>query len=493
MAQMNYPHAPQGCTPGERVIFNTLKRHLPNDYYVLYEPTLFGKKASARPDFVVLGKDIGLAIIEVKDWSVDRIHSANRNQFEIISGKKIDARTNPEKQVELQYRRFTDELERYSDTEPEKYNTLLEKNGQYKGRQVFSISKLVAFPNITQHGWKTSELKLFHMLNSELVLLREDLGDALISRLQQARFFNVSLSKEQMNTLKWMLSPETRVPLSQGKLFTLDPEQVGIAKIDTYLPPQALRLSKKPHAMLVRGVVGSGKTLILLFRAKFISEQNPNWRVLILTYNKSLKKYLEKIFKQIGGDPDRVEIINFHKWCSNMLSPHGLFKSPQNGSSQKGLITKLLKENKSKDIEPQFLVEEFDWIKERLDYRKWQDYIDPKKVNRRGRGQGLSRQKRQKIYDLFCLYQEHLEKHKMSDWADVPILMQKAMDKGVIEKQQYHAIMIDEAQDFAPSWFKVAFQMVKSETNMVFIVGDGCCGNPYPDVPRIAPNERKQA
>ena len=476
MAQMNYPHAPSGCTPGEKIVFNALKRHLPEDYYVWFEPTLFGRKASARPDFVVLGKDIGFAIIEVKDWSIDRIHSANRSQFEILHGNKIEVRTNPEKQVELQFRKFADELKRYENTEPNKYELLLEKDGPHKGRQVFSISKLVAFPNITRYGWKNSEVKLFHMLNSELVLLKEDLGDTLISQLRKVRLFRSSLSKEQMSFLRWIISPETRVPLSQGKLFTLAPEQVGIAKIDTYLPPHALKLSKNPHAILVRGVVGSGKTLILLFRAKFISEQNPNWRVVILTYNKSLKKYLEKIFLQIGGNPDRVEIVNFHKWCKDKLSPHGLFKSPQNKWQQKKLISKLLKDKKLKGFDAQFLADEFNWIKERLDYKKWEDYLDTKKISRVGREKGLGRtekEKRQQIYDLFNLYQKELAKQNTSDWADLPILMQKAMDNGIIKGQQYHALLIDEAQDFAPSWFRVAFQMVKPETHMIFIVGDG--------------------
>jgi hypothetical protein len=71
MAQMNYPHAPDGCQRGERVIFNALKRLLPEKCYIWYEPTLFGRRKSARPDFVVLGRDLGLVIIEVKDWSLN--------------------------------------------------------------------------------------------------------------------------------------------------------------------------------------------------------------------------------------------------------------------------------------------------------------------------------------------------------------------------------------------------------------------------------------
>jgi len=93
-----------------------------------------------------------------------------------------------------------------------------------------------------------------------------------------------------------------------------------------------------------------------------------------------------------------------------------------------------------------------------------------------GRGRGLGRdekRKRQMIYDLFCRYQERLARNKMCDWADIPVAVLRAMDEGVIKRAQYHAVLIDEAQDFAPSWFRVAFAMVKPETNMLFIVGDG--------------------
>ncbi len=476
MAQMNYPYAPNNCTPGERVVFNALKRNLPDEFYVWFEPTLFGERKNARPDFVVLGSDIGLITIEVKDWSIDRIQSANRDAFQLAIGNEIVTRGNPIKQAQNQSFALRNDIERYSRTDPDKYKLLLSKKGQYKGRLAVPISVLVAFPNITRHGWQSSELRLYHMINTDSVLLREDLGDSLVQRIREARFFPTNLSQDQVSTLRWMLYPETRISNPQGQLLTLDPTQTGIAKINTYLPVHAQQLAQKPKAMLVRGVVGSGKTLILLFRAKFISEQNPNWQILVLTYNKSLREYLRKVFEQIGGDLNRVKITNFHKWCYEMLRPHNLFISPLGESSQKGLIYKILKETNVDEFDPQFLVDEFNWIKERLDYKRWDDYLDSQKIKRVGRGHGLGRnesQKRQVIYDLFCQYQQRLAQNKQCDWADVPILMLKAIDEGVIDRSQYHAVMIDEAQDLAPSWFRVAFKMIKPETNMIFIVGDG--------------------
>jgi len=113
MTQLNYPHAPDGCQPGERVVFNALDRYLPDDYFVWFEPTLFGRRHSARPDFLLLGRDLGVIVIEVKDWSLDRILSATRDTVELITGSGLDTRTNPEKQAQQQFKTVFDEIYRY--------------------------------------------------------------------------------------------------------------------------------------------------------------------------------------------------------------------------------------------------------------------------------------------------------------------------------------------------------------------------------------------
>src|SRR5574337_1059933 len=92
--------APQGCTPGERLVFNSLQRNLSDEYFIWFEPTLFGQKRSARPDFVVLARHCGIIIIEVKDWDIRSIQSgSNRDTIRIGEGRAEYSRTNPEKQV----------------------------------------------------------------------------------------------------------------------------------------------------------------------------------------------------------------------------------------------------------------------------------------------------------------------------------------------------------------------------------------------------------
>ncbi len=206
MARMNYPHAPDGCRPGERKLFNALNRYLPEAYTVYFEPTLFGRKQSARPDFVVLGAEIGLVVIEVKDWSLDRIATANRDTFQLRLGGKLEVRTNPEKQVEQHRRALVREIEQYRRTDPDKYQTLLQPNGPYRGKLAVPISYLVALPHITRSAWEASGLQA--TINPACLVFGPELDETLLKRLQARPLFPARLSPAQLDTLKWMIYPE---------------------------------------------------------------------------------------------------------------------------------------------------------------------------------------------------------------------------------------------------------------------------------------------
>ena len=51
-------------------------------------------------------------------------------------------------------------------------------------------------------------------------------------------------------------------------------------------------------------------------------------------------------------------------------------------------------------------------------------------------------------------------------------MMLDGISQGRIPSQLYHAILVDEAQDFAPSWFAVVQHMLKPVTNMLFVAAD---------------------
>jgi len=66
---------PSGRPKGERRVFDVLQ-NLPDDYIVYYEPVI----ADRYPDFVVIGPDIGLMVIEVKGWTADSIKGGDHDR-----------------------------------------------------------------------------------------------------------------------------------------------------------------------------------------------------------------------------------------------------------------------------------------------------------------------------------------------------------------------------------------------------------------------------
>ncbi len=68
-----------GATLGERLLFQTLKEYLPPDDIVYYEPDLYGR----RPDFVVISPELGLVVLEVKDYTKNTLVELNPDRWSL--------------------------------------------------------------------------------------------------------------------------------------------------------------------------------------------------------------------------------------------------------------------------------------------------------------------------------------------------------------------------------------------------------------------------
>src|SRR5687768_9173833 len=60
-------------TRGEQKVFASLRDHLPEDYLVYYNIRVKDR----HPDFIVIGPDLGVVILEVKDWRLQTIASTS--------------------------------------------------------------------------------------------------------------------------------------------------------------------------------------------------------------------------------------------------------------------------------------------------------------------------------------------------------------------------------------------------------------------------------
>ena len=95
-----------------------------------------------------------------------------------------------------------------------------------------------------------------------------------------------------------------------------------------YLNPEQdklVRLDPRGH-LLIRGVAGSGKTTIALYRAKYLSENYLDMftanKILVLTYNSTLVAFMREQAKELGLEG--VELSTFHQWAYKYLNQKGV-------------------------------------------------------------------------------------------------------------------------------------------------------------------------
>jgi superfamily I DNA and RNA helicase len=313
---------PAKASEGEKKLYEILRDRLDDNFYVWYEPML----NSLRPDFIILGANLGLLVIEVKGWYSNQIRQADTNTFQIVSVKDDVESLNRQKSPLRQANDYLDQLLK----ELPKYRILQQQQGQYQGKVAFPIGLGVIMSNITQK--KAAETKLDKVLPDPQVVYRdeflnwqnlstENLCDRLRQMFTKAYFNFESLTLDQISTIKGILNPEMVIrnepakttsvrgdfcPLPDDKiLITLDPKQENLA-----------RKIREGHRIFF-GVSGSGKTLLLLARAKLILNNNPEAQVLIVCFNVSLASYLRSVItNSVATDQqNRIMVENFHEWA----------------------------------------------------------------------------------------------------------------------------------------------------------------------------------
>lgn len=99
------------------------------------------------------------------------------------------------------------------------------------------------------------------------------------------------LSKEQGSAARAVVNPHIVIQGQQGELFA--PHTDGDRddeKILLVMDRKQERLARSLGTgyRLIRGVAGSGKTLVLTYRARYMARHFPHWRILLLCFNRPL-------------------------------------------------------------------------------------------------------------------------------------------------------------------------------------------------------------
>jgi superfamily I DNA and RNA helicase len=93
----------------------------------------------------------------------------------------------------------------------------------------------------------------------------------------------------------------------------------GIANLDQWQRQAAIETPEGPQR--IRGLAGSGKTIVLALKAAYLHAQHPDWRVVVTFHSRALYQQFEDLitrftFEQTDDRPDFTRLQIRHSWGS---------------------------------------------------------------------------------------------------------------------------------------------------------------------------------
>ncbi|MCI6168569.1 MAG: NERD domain-containing protein [Muribaculaceae bacterium] len=295
-------------TEGEWALLNFLGRVLDNSYEVYFNPYLNGD----RPDVLIMRKGNGVLVVEVKDWNLGNFALNEKKKWIYTPNGSVVK--SPIDQV-LKYKNNLFDLH---------VDQLLEKKIN-DIRHFNIVACAVYFHCASQHQVENllvtpfaDERKYQDFLKYNIDLIgRDGLEEGRFNQILRKRYLSKDkrsyyFSGEIFENFKRILSPPVHLK-AQGTPYLYSDKQKDIIYSNT--------LEQR-----VKGVFGSGKTTVLAARAvqayKRALKRHNNPRILILTYNITLKNFIhDKLMRVDETFPaENFIIINYHSFINAELN-----------------------------------------------------------------------------------------------------------------------------------------------------------------------------
>lgn len=402
-------------TAGEMQVLEFFDRLLPPPWEIYIQPHLNG----LRPDFVLLHPQVGIAVFEVKDWDLNRMEYWTPPDDPLSlwarspQGKdfRISAKDHPLHKV-LQYKQEL--LYLYC---PRLGSMVVEQLGVHA-----VVTAGVIMPAMTtaqaQRLFQPLLLHLnllgrsapYHPIAGSDALQRDALGTVFPwAQQQRSKYMTPDLAQDLRS---WLIEPD--FAFTQREPLELDSHQRELVQ-----NPRGTRYRR------LKGPAGSGKSLVLAARAAHLTAEGRE--VLVVTYNMTLWHYLRDLAVRypVPGRrlSDATTWCHFHEWCKRVCFAAGMDDA----------------------------------------YRVlWRDYFQ-------------SAPALDKATPLLVPPspgdRSDLRLRKVLD-KQLPTLAAEAIHKFGRQLPRYHAILVDEGQDFNLEWWNLLRQVLHEDGEMLLVADE---------------------
>ncbi len=241
---------------------------------------------------------------------------------------------------------------------------------------------------------------------------------------------------------------------------------------DVRLTPEQLRVVRdpRPGTMLIRGAAGSGKTTTAVRRLQFVAgvwlRQHARagvaepLRVLVLTYNRTLRGYVEELVERQVRNIVQAELTldTFGRWSMCQLGFPGVLSERERGA-------KIWRLGQQLGYTREFLLGEVDYVLGRFLPSDLMLYGDPQRTERTGRGTTPRVDRKALLEQVILPYQEWKTTEGLRDWNDLAVALATREDG-----PRYEVIVVDEAQDFSGNQVRAVVRHASEQANTTFVL-----------------------
>ncbi len=240
-----------------------------------------------------------------------------------------------------------------------------------------------------------------------------------------------------------------------------------------FLHPAQRQLVERDYSgpARVSGSAGTGKTIVALHRAVYLTRSNPDARVLLTTFSDTLANALRtKLKRLIGNEPrlgDRLEVHAMNAIGRRLYELN--FGRPKIATRE--VITDFLNRAaqgvKEQKFSPHFLLTEWEQVVDAWQLDTWDSYRD---VTRLGRKTRLPEKQRILLWSIFEKIHSSLNEQQYVTYSGMFSRLASHLAKG--KHLPFDFTVVDEAQDVSVAQLRFLATLGGGQSNSLFFSGD---------------------
>ena len=304
---------PQSGLSSEKRVWKSLTQAFAHDVCLAYwRYPLFSNVGERRkePDILMLHQRLGIIIIEVKGLTIDQIHSIDGHQWN--------------------YNHFYEDCgSPYEQAENHLYNFLSMADRRPEIRRRVTGRALIALPNISKRQWEDKGFDQHPCCPP--IIFKDDIDQglaAIISEttpvqpgqvLDDGKWQRLCCVAGNNSVIKPVASSTTTLATTKAECL-LKAQQI-IAQFDSEQEAAAKQIPEGPQR--IRGIAGSGKTVLLCQKAALMHLKHPDWDIALVFFTRSLYgtiiDLVDRYIRQFTNseqsyNPKTSRLKVFHAW-----------------------------------------------------------------------------------------------------------------------------------------------------------------------------------